>query len=126
MVLLASGYALYRLTPHPAFLLPGEAWARALLEEMFGVRPRWKEILGHGLLWMGGWPGPVGATARCLGVIAWSSMVNTFLHGHTPLPISYARTLWGVLLGGALGALAEGGRYGARALRGTLGKRKSR
>ena len=82
---------------------------RALLDHVFGVRPRTKEVLiGHPFLML--------ALARLaagkrqglwalltVGAIGQASMVNTFCHLHTPVMISVARTVHGLWLGAALG-----------------------
>jgi hypothetical protein len=90
--------------------VPGfELAFRSVLNRVFGVRPRTKEILiGHPLLIL--------ALARAaggknvgrwlllgLGTIGQVSLVNTFTHLHTPLAVSVARTLHGLWLGTAIG-----------------------
>jgi len=90
---------------------------RAVLDRVFGVRPRTKEVLiGHPLLVlafaraMAGKRGGLWALLA-LGTVGQVSMVNTFSHLHTPILVSVARTLhglWvGALLGGALYAVVE-------------------
>lgn len=98
------------------------AWERDLrgiLEDGFGVRPRFKEFfVGHPLLLVGLLLHPRGrrpATAALLtlGTIGQVSLVNTFLHLHTPLALTLLRTLHGVwlglLLGIALWGVVQGG-----------------
>lgn len=82
---------------------------RSLLNRVFGVRPRSKEVLiGHPLLLLGLARAAGGKnTGRwlllSLGAIGQVSLVNTFTHIHTPLLISLARTLHGLWFGALLG-----------------------
>jgi len=84
---------------------------RALLDRVFGVRPRTKEVLI-------GYPFLVLGLARMLagkqagrwivlpvGTVGLVSLVNTFSHLHTPVEISLVRALHGLWLGAALGVL---------------------
>lgn len=137
-VLLAVGLALLRSGNFPSIAeglplpVPGAgtgvwawAWAwerdlRGILEDVLGVRPRFKEFLvGHPLLLVGLLLHPRGgrpATAAllALGTIGQVSLVNTFLHLHTPLTLTLLRSLYGVglglLLGIGLGGAVQGGR----------------
>jgi len=84
---------------------------RAVLDRVFGVRPRTKELLiGHPLLVlafaraMAGKRGGLWALLT-LGTVGQVSMVNTFSHLHTPVLISVARTLHGLWLGALLGGV---------------------
>ncbi|MBM3471779.1 MAG: hypothetical protein FJX75_00735 [Armatimonadetes bacterium] len=84
---------------------------RAVLDRVFGVRPRTKELLiGHPLLVlavaraMAGKRGGLWALLA-LGTVGQVSMVNTFSHLHTPVLISVARTLHGLWVGAVLGGL---------------------
>jgi len=87
-----------------AISLPGETPLREFLGDLFGIRPRTKDILGIASLILGvtwyrhDWAWPF----RVVGIIGVISIINTFLHIHTPLMISIYRTLIGVSLGYAL------------------------
>ena len=106
--------------------VPGVELAfRSLLNHVFGVRPRTKEVLiGHPLLIlafarMAGGRNTGRWLLLGLGVIGQVSIVNTFTHLHTPLAVSVERTLhglWaGALVGVALCILVEfGERLGKR------------
>ena len=84
---------------------------RAVLDQVFGVRPRTKEVLiGHPFLLLG--LARMAAGKRfgrwvilSIGAIGVTSIVNTFSHLHTPLEISLIRTLHGLWVGAVLGAL---------------------
>ncbi|BCV25474.1 DUF5693 family protein [Gelria sp. Kuro-4] len=95
-------------------VIPIPAWelkARSFLESTLLVRPRTKEFLvGHPALflaaagWGGGrWWRPYLVTLAAVGP---ASLLNTFVHLHTPFLISLARALLGLALGGVLGCLA--------------------
>ncbi|MCL0067544.1 DUF5693 family protein [Peptococcaceae bacterium] len=87
-----------------------ELQMRSTLDAVFGVRPRTKEfLLGHPaiilLLYYGykhNWYLPL----VMLGTIGQISLVNTFAHLHTPLVVSFERTLNGLILGVVIGVLA--------------------
>jgi hypothetical protein len=90
---------------------------RDRLESLLGVRPRFKEFLfGHPLLLLGlaarRWPRRPGAVwpevCILLGMVGQFSLINSFCHAHTPLGLTLLRTLYGLLLGGALGLAAQG------------------
>jgi hypothetical protein len=90
---------------------PLELQLRSVLDHVFGVRPRTKEVLiGHPFL--------VLALARAaagkrqglwalltLATIGQVSMVNTFSHLHTPLLVSVVRTLHGLWFGALVGGV---------------------
>jgi hypothetical protein len=74
------------------------------LEDAFGVRPRFKELLGYPVLLLGlllhpRWGRPATAALVVLGAIGPISLVNSFLHLHTPLVITLLRSLYGLGLG---------------------------
>ncbi len=82
-----------------------EVQAREFLENLLWVRPRTKELfLGHPALFFAvhsrqpskSWWLPVAAIGQI-------SLVNTFTHIHTFLPISLLRTLYGLVFGYLLG-----------------------
>ncbi|MGQ9732609.1 MAG: DUF5693 family protein [Candidatus Zipacnadales bacterium] len=88
-----------------------ELQMRAALDRIVGVRPRTKEVLiGHPLLVLalaralsgrraGGW------VLLSLGTIGQVSITNTFCHLHTPLLISFIRTIHGLWCGILLGLI---------------------
>lgn len=83
------------------------------LEQLFGIRPRGKEILlGYPFLWMalsGGWERVSGHRQglwAAVAALAPISVINSFCHFHTPLLITLQRTLLGAALGLLLGILA--------------------
>lgn len=84
---------------------------RSLLDRVFSVRPRTKELLfGHpllmiGLLLMAGKRTRLVPLFLAAGAIGQASIVNTFSHIHTPLLLSAMRVLNGAILGGILGVI---------------------
>jgi hypothetical protein len=75
---------------------------RQWLESALSVRPRTKEFLfGQPLLFAGFASG--NPWMIWLGMIGQVSVINTFLHAHTPVVLSLIRVVYGTLLGGALG-----------------------
>ncbi|MFH2070567.1 MAG: DUF5693 family protein [Elusimicrobiota bacterium] len=81
-----------------------EALLREGLETAFIIRPRFKEFLfGHPLLLLG-----LGTGSKLLiliGFIGQLSIVNTFLHLHTPVWVSVARAVLGAITGFTIGYL---------------------
>ena len=76
------------------------------MENFFLVRPRFKEILlGYPALLLGYWYVDRSFNRQFLwlfnglGVIALSSLINSFCHFHTPVLISFYRSLVGIFLG---------------------------
>jgi hypothetical protein len=105
VILLAVIAAIIRSGNYPLIAAPEfELKLRSLLKDIFVIRPRFKEFMfGHPLLMLG-----LHTRSRfliILGVIGQLSIINTFIHVHTPIDISIFRTLYGVLLGAALGLL---------------------
>lgn len=101
----AAGVVLWR-SGNNGFASSVELKLRDVLERLFVVRPRWKEIAaGQPFLWL--------AFRRrnriflALGALACVSATNTFLHTHTPLVVSVWRTLAGMLAGGAVGVAVD-------------------
>ena len=90
-------------------LLPFEAGFRHWMDSFFGVRPRTKEIwIGHPLLLLALYAWLRYGKGRWLllaGVIGQLSMMNTFSHLHSPLLISFTRTMLGLTLGLFIGML---------------------
>jgi hypothetical protein len=75
---------------------------RSGLNELF-VRPRFKELLGHPLamlaLLMASWPWWARGGLLVAGVIAQASILNSFSHYHTPLLVSFQRSVLALALG---------------------------
>jgi len=93
-------------------LVPGlELQLRAILQDWM-VRPRFKEMFGHSLAVLAltqTWPRWIKAGLLGFASLAEASILNTFSHYHTPLFISFARTVNGAVVGLALGFLLAGG-----------------
>lgn len=90
--------------------IPFELSFRQFLENLFGVRPRTKEfMMGIPMLTFGiylvnkgyHW----GKYLFVFGAMAFSSIIGTFTHLHTPLIISFYRTGLSLVLGLAIGLL---------------------
>lgn len=81
---------------------------RALLSDYF-ARPRFKELIGYPLALLAllnpRWPFAARTLLLSAGVVALSSVVNSFSHYHTPLSVSLERTVVALVLGVALGLL---------------------
>ncbi|WP_114313277.1 DUF5693 family protein [Thermus caldifontis] len=80
---------------------------RSLLQDVM-VRPRFKEVFGHALFPLAlllPWPRWVQNGLLFLAALGVASILNTFSHFHTPLPISSFRVMNGALLGLLLGLL---------------------
>jgi hypothetical protein len=75
---------------------------RNALNELF-VRPRFKEMLGHPLAFLGllmvHWPWWARGGLLVAGVVAQASILNSFSHYHTPLLISLQRSLIALAIG---------------------------
>ncbi len=90
-----------------------EGALRSRLEGLLSVRPRFKEFaIGHpAMLLIGVAPLAKRRYAALvllfLGVIGQASLFNTFCHLHTPLEISYIRTILGMILGLIIGVGAR-------------------
>jgi len=81
-----------------------ESGLRSLIESLLIIRPRFKEfIIGHPLLLLGLWFNK--KWLIILGIIGQVSIINTFLHLHTPLWVSLLRTFNGIWLGLSAGYL---------------------
>ncbi|MHB9155425.1 MAG: DUF5693 family protein, partial [Endomicrobiales bacterium] len=87
--------------------LKPDSGMRQFLEDLLVIRPRTKEFLiGQPLLFLGFyWKRP---WLIILGMIGQVSLVNTFLHAHSPVMVSLIRTFHGVWLGLLIGAAAAG------------------
>ncbi len=91
-------------------LVPVARWeelARERLEDWLTARPRFKEFLvGHPALML--WKRSNGSLVQlgllALGALGQASIINTFVHLHTPLALSLWRTLNGLVLGLLVGA----------------------
>ncbi len=71
---------------------------RSTLENLLTIRPRTKELLiGQPLLYLGfAFGSPL---LTLIGFIGQISIVNTFMHAHSPLVVSVIRTVYGQVLG---------------------------
>ncbi|UCZ51442.1 DUF5693 family protein [Bacillus shivajii] len=111
VVTLLIGVTLFYIgrTGNHGITIPYELLFRQELENIFGVRPRTKELIGFPLLILGiylikeGYKH--GKQLLILGVIACGSVISTFTHLHTPLLISIQRTGLSLLLGAGLGLI---------------------
>ncbi|MBB5173783.1 DUF5693 family protein [Texcoconibacillus texcoconensis] len=97
-------------TGNAGIVIPYELEARQWLENTLGVRPRTTEFLiGYPLFTLGIYLTAVGHRyGRYLyifGALAFSSMVGTFTHLHTPLLISMERTVYGAMIGVTFGVM---------------------
>lgn len=85
-----------------------ELGLRALLSDYF-ARPRFKELVGHPLAVLAllnpQWPRWIRGLLLTVGVVALSSIVNSFSHYHTPLLVSFERTVVALVLGLVLGLI---------------------
>ena len=86
---------------------------RAFLEQALYARPRSKELLiGHpafvvaALAWWKKWPMMIFFMLVLVATIGQGSMVETFAHMRTPVMMSFARGIGGVLGGAMIGAIA--------------------
>lgn len=108
LALVAAGYYLSR-SGNAAVTLPFEAEFRQLLNDIYGVRPRTKEVfIGHPLFVLAVYfvlKYKKGAFLFIGGVIGQMSIVSTFTHLHTPLLISLERTISGLISGALVGLL---------------------
>ena len=85
---------------------------RAFLEQAMYARPRSKELLiGHPafmlavLAWFRKWPTMVLFVLVLIATIGQGSMVETFAHMRSPIFMSFARGIGGIVLGAVIGAL---------------------
>jgi hypothetical protein len=89
-----------------------ERLIRESLEMLLVYRPRTKEfLLGHPALVLAGYFAARGRTTPALlcgvvGTVGLTSLANTFCHIHTPLMATVLRSLFGLVLGAVLGAVA--------------------
>lgn len=112
LFLLAALYVLLVRTGNQGkeMVLPMELKVRLLLEHLFTVRPRFKEaFIGYPALTLF-----FLLTAKKkkqaifllpVASLGLATTINTFLHLHTPLPVSLTRTLLGSAIGLALGSI---------------------
>jgi hypothetical protein len=90
-------------------VLSVETYFREGLEQLFYVRPRTKELLGHPLLIVFflslPWRNRLSLLLALGGILGQVSILNTFCHLHTPLELTITRVLLGLGLGIASGVL---------------------
>jgi hypothetical protein len=107
LALFLLALALLRRGNEAPLVLEAELKLRSLLQDLM-VRPRFKEVFGHALFPLAlllPWPRWVQNALLFLAALGVASILNTFSHFHTPLPISFFRVLNGALLGLLLGGL---------------------
>lgn len=78
---------------------------RALLQDLT-VRPRFKEVFAHALApaaLLLPWPAWVKNGMLLMVAVGMGSILNTFAHYHTPLPVSFFRVVNGIIAGLVLG-----------------------
>ncbi len=100
----AAGLILLRRGNFPVIpATDAELAFRSWLSNALAVRPRFKEMIGHPMAVLGltnkDWPGWIKAVLMTGGVVAQSTILNSFSHYHTPLVISLQRTLIALGLG---------------------------
>jgi len=104
-------FALVRSGSSPLPVWGLEEQLRLRLEEFLHVRPRFKEFMvGHPLLVV--WAGlgerrrrPWAPALLALGILGQVSIINSFLHLHTPVWVALVRTFHGLWLGAIFGLL---------------------
>lgn len=89
-----------------------ELKVRAILDRVFLARPRFKDVFGHAAMVLSLlvytktrqrlWALPL----FIIGVFGQVSLLNTFCHLHTPLPVSLWRAFLGIALGLLIGTVA--------------------
>lgn len=90
---------------------PLELRFRAILDQVLYVRPRFKEFLiGHpalllALLAAGRGRRDLAVPLLAVGAIGQASMLGTFCHLHTPLPVCLIRALLGLIIGVIIGSV---------------------
>lgn len=95
--------------PGPGTMTDQESALRTALESLFFARPRFKEFLiGHPAMLLAGLipfgkKRYIGLGLIMLGVMGQVSMLNSFCHLHTPIVMTYLRTVIGMILGLVIG-----------------------
>lgn len=112
VILIISGYyVLSRMSNvNKQYVLQYEIMLRNFIENIILFRPRFKEVFfGHPLLVYSLYllksdkENLLGKVLLCFSVIGQVSVLNTFLHIHTPIQISVFRTITGMILGLIIG-----------------------
>ncbi len=113
-LLAAVAYWLMRTGNEPGLGVPmWEIKLRAAIEDILGIRPRFKEFLiGHPILVLSFFflsgthlEAKIGQWLTVPAVVGLASIMNTFSHAHTPISISLLRTIHGIWLGVLIGVL---------------------
>lgn len=113
-LLAAVAYWIMRTGNEPGVGVPmWEIKLRATIEDILGVRPRFKEFLiGHPALVLAFFfltgthlETKIGQWLTVPAIIGLSSVMNTFSHAHTPIAFSLLRTFHGIWLGVIIGVL---------------------
>jgi hypothetical protein len=109
VALIALAFLVMRSGNDPGVGVSGlELKLRSLLDRVMPARPRFKDLLGHPALILAlalaargyrKWALPL----LIIGAVGQASLLNTFCHLHTPLPVSLTRGLLGVAFGVIIG-----------------------
>jgi hypothetical protein len=118
LFLVITGVFLWR-SGNEAWVSMREFYFREWLESMFWVRPRFKEVIAFSFFFLGLWKPYrshpwVKLGLQLCGALGMISITNTFCHLHTPLIVSFQRSLFGILIGLALSAI---GVFGFRSIK---------
>ena len=107
--LVALAFLVMRSGNDPGVGVSGtELKVRSLLDAYLPARPRFKDIFGHPALILAlalaaqgrrKWAIPL----LIIGAIGQASLLNTFCHLHTPIPVSLSRALLGIVFGVIMG-----------------------
>jgi hypothetical protein len=80
-----------------------ESHLRGSLEQLFSVRPRTKELIGHPMLVLFllslPWRSRISGLLAIAGLLGQVSILNTFCHLHTPLAVTLHRESLGLGIG---------------------------
>lgn len=113
VVLVALALVVLRSGNDPGVAVSGlELRLRALLDRLLFVRPRFKEfVIGHPAMVVALGLAVTGRREWALplffvGALGTVSLLNTFCHLHTPLPVSLLRAFLGFVIGVAVGTAA--------------------
>lgn len=113
-LLAVVAYWLVRTGNEPGIGVPTwELKLRAAIEDILGIRPRFKEFLiGHPMLVLSfffltgtHFEAKIGQWLAVPAVIGLASIMNTFSHAHTPVALSLLRTFHGIWIGVLIGVL---------------------
>ncbi|MCS7224738.1 MAG: DUF5693 family protein [Armatimonadetes bacterium] len=133
-VLAGGAYWMMRTGNEPGLgVSPLENTLRQWLEDFFGARPRFKEFaIGYPMLTFAFYfltgtqlERRIGHWLLVLGTVGLASLMNSFSHAHTPIAVSFLRSLYGIGLGIGLGLVLIGlAHLGSRLRDRTVGGRR--